>query len=266
MLQAIRKLRSPWWMVAVVCFCLVDLCGCSLFVMAGKMLQGDPVVESEFDRWYGKSLAKSGKNVAILCSSPESIKTEYSAIDLDLIAEMSSRLARNDIMVVKPHEVNSWIDDHDLSDIKQLALDLETNFVIHIKMDHFSYREDNSPGLLRGRSTGLLVVYELVSPDERGLTKSKSADSKKPSDTKNASSSKSNKKDKSGDAAKPGKTDTSLMMVKEVFSRNFNLTYPAHMPVSEEQTSPDVFRTRFVNQVAEDLARLFYRHKAGSDI
>jgi hypothetical protein len=103
MSYANRHSRSFSWAAALVYCCLVGLGGCAPVIMLGKMLQGDPMVTEDFKGFNGgKSLAKSGKKVAILCTTPESIKTEYAALDIDLLSEVSRKLAKNEITVVKP--------------------------------------------------------------------------------------------------------------------------------------------------------------------
>lgn len=268
MSQPVRYSRNPWWMAALVSCCLLELCGCSLFVMAGKMIQGDPVIEDEFKKWYGKSLADSEKNVAILCSTPESIKSEYSSLDLDLISEISSRLSRHDVSVIKPHRVASWIDDHGGGElnVQELGSAVDAEFVIHIKLDDFNFREENSPNLLRGRSSGLIVVYELVSGSGTGFEKTGKGTTKKTPAKKVADKKSSGKDEKSSKTVSSKKKDGTVIEVKQVFSRNFNMTYPSHQPVSIDQMEPDMFCKKFVDQVSDEIARLFYRHKAGSDI
>ncbi|MDB5336855.1 MAG: hypothetical protein JWN70_2474 [Planctomycetaceae bacterium] len=265
--HTVRHSQNPWWMTALVCCCFLELSGCSLFVMAGKMLQGDPMVESEFDRWYGKSMLKSKKKVAVVCSTPESVKSEFTSLDLDLASEVSRKLHLHEITVVKSHKVASWMDDHGGTDfdMKELGNDLGAELVVAIKVDHFDFREENSPDLFRGKARGVVTVYELMRDPKKPKKEAKSeAESKKDksesadkSDEKTGSSSKS-KKTKKDDEPKDN-----VIGVRQVFLKTFDTTYPPHQPVSIEQMQPETFRKKFLDRVGDELARQFYRHKAG---
>jgi len=244
--------RRPLWTLLFVCACLLELSGCSLFVMAGKMIQGDPMQPDDFKGWYGKSMAKSGKRVAVLCTTPESIKTEDSSLDINLLSEVSRQLARNEIDVIKPHKVAQWVDDQGGGepDLKLLAQDLGADLIIRIQLDSFRYHEDNSPNMFRGRATGMITVQEVV--------RSKTDAVKQKSDDKDLVE---NKKSKS-------RTDTDLptgkvVGLRQVYSRNLNSIYPPHQPVSVEQMQLDVFRKKYLNRISDEISRLFYAHQAG---
>jgi len=264
--QPVRTSRNFLWIGLMTCICLVELTGCAPMVMLGKMLQGDPLVDDEFEKWNGKSLAKSDKQVAILCSTPESIKSEYASLDIDLLSEISRKLAAHDVSVIKPHKVATWIDDHGLDDLdmKELGEDLDADYVIQVKLDHFDYREQNSPNLFRGRTGGTVTAYELIREEEPLLKpkKSKADDSKKESKKDSEKSSTKSKKTASKDSkdsVKRGK----IITVKRVYNRTFQNVYPTLQPVSIEQMQPEIFKKKFVDHVSNDLSRLFYPHKAG---
>lgn len=285
-----RHSRSFSWAAAMVYCCLIGLGGCAPMVMLGKMLQGDPLVTEDFKTWNGgKSLAKSGKKVAILCTTPESIKTEYAALDVDLLSEVSRKLAKHEISVVKPYKVATWIDDHGIEnlDLKQLGTDIDADYVIQIKLDEFDYREENSPNLFRGRANGLVAVYSLVratpskgkDTTESGFLKGDKAASKKKetdqdedsdkADSKSSKKSKSKKKeseekDKKKDEKDEEKRDP-VTSTRQLYNRTFRNIYPEHQPVSIDQMQPETFKKKFLDRVADDLAKLFYAHKSGTN-
>ncbi|MFO1023284.1 MAG: hypothetical protein U0903_21730 [Planctomycetales bacterium] len=66
---------------------LLPLSGCSLGVMAGKMLFGDPLIGDDFKGTTGKTLTEKGKKVAVICNAPESVRDEFSALSVDLQRE-----------------------------------------------------------------------------------------------------------------------------------------------------------------------------------
>ena len=276
--HTVRYSRNPWWMTALVCCCFLELSGCSLFVMAGKMLQGDPVVEAEFDRWYGKSMEKSKKKVAVVCSTPESVKSEFTSLDLDLASEVSRKLHLHEITVVKSHKVASWMDDHGGTDFNmaELGNDLGAELVVAIKLDHFDFREENSPDLFRGKARGNVTVYELMRDPKAKSKKDAKADAA--ADSKQDKAKDKDKKDetdkadkKAGSSSKSSKTDKDkdeepkpqVTGVRQVFMKTFDSSYPPHQPVSIEQMQPETFRKKFLDRVADELSRTFYRHKAG---
>lgn len=280
-----RHSRNFLWTMAMIC-CLIHLGGCAPMVMLGKMLQGDPLVDDEFKKWNGKSLAKSGKQVAILVSTPESIKSEYASLDIDLLSEISRKLATQQIAVVKPHKVATWIDDHGWEDmdLKELGTDIDADYVIQVKLDHFDYREENSPNLFRGRTNGVITAYELIrAPKPKSTIKSGLGFGKSDSKDKDDDKSKDSEKDKGNKKSKESdsKSETSekdhknsddkekekrgpVTSLRKVYNRTFQNVYPIHQPVSIEQMQPETFKKKFLDHVSDDLSKLFYAHKAGS--
>lgn len=265
-----RHSRTPFWMVALVCCCLLNLTGCSLFVMAGKMIQGDPVVDAEFDKYYGKSLEKSGKKVAVLVSTPETVKSEFSSLDIDLAADISRKLALHHIDVIENHRIAKWIDDNggDL-DLKELGSEIEADLVIRVNFNHFDYREEASSDLFRGRANGSVAVYELVREGDTGGIfeqgpKSKSAAEKKKAneDEENSKDTKHHKSKKRGSS----KPQLKVLSIRRICDRSFDSLYPTLQPVSITQMQPETFRRKFLDRIGDELARLFYRHKPGTDI
>lgn len=251
MRPTVHHSRNPVWMVGLVCCLLLELSGCSLFVMAGKMIQGDPVIGDEFKAWYGQSMAKSGKKVAVLCSTPEAIKSEFSSLDLDLATEINRKLSLHDVDVIKSHKIASWIDDHGGGnlDLKELGSEIDADLVVAVKLEHFDFREENSPDLFRGRARGSIVVYELLRNDEKAGPMF---------EAKPGSKSDKSKKD--------GKSAREVRSVREVFAKTFDSTYPPHQPIPLGQMQPETFRKKFLDRVGDELSRLFYKHKAGTDI
>ena len=264
--RTIRQSRNPWWVAALVCCCLLESSGCSLFVMTGKMLQGDPMTDDEFKTWYGKSMEKSGKKVAVLCSTPESVKSEFSSLDMDLSSEVSNKFHRNKINIIGAHKVASWMDDHGGGDfdVRELGNDLGAELVVSIKLDHFDFREENSPDLFRGRARGNITVHELVRESSQPKSSPSKPDSKADSKAKrvdNADTADGAKK-----TSKPGKSDkpgSKVIGIRQVMAKTFDITYPPHQPVTIEQMQPDTFRKKFTDRVADELSRTFYRHKPG---
>lgn len=211
-------------------FCLTVACllagnGCSLGVMLGKMLIGDPMIGDDFKTFTGKSLSEEGRKVAVLCTAPESIKDNYASLQIELLRDVSRKMSIHEIDVIKPHLVARWIDDNggETNDLGALAREVDADFIVDINVAQFSYREENSPNLFRGRCNGQVTVFEF-----------KRDASKKPSGI-------------------PGK----------VYEKGFQSVHPTHQPVPADQTSELIFRKKFMDRVGDQIARLFYKHRAG---
>lgn len=214
--------------ILFLCMTLVSANGCSLFVMAGKMIMGDPMVGDDFGEFTKKPMTDGKSKVAILCSAPESIKDNYAGLQIELLNEVSRKMSIHEINIVKPHLVARWIDDNggQIDDLDNLASEVDADYIVKIEVDHFSYREENSPNLFRGRCDGKVTVYEFTREDSSKKTEG------------------------------PG---------REVYQKGFKSTHPTHQPVPADQTSELIFRKKFINRVGDEIARLFFKHRAGSD-
>lgn len=153
-------------LAAMLCVCMLTATqsGCSLFVMAGKMLFGDPKIACSFKKATKTDLEKEGHRVLIVCSSPDSIKGEFPSVDIDLLDGVTRRLKVRGIKVVDPDNVASWLDDHGGSwdDLGEMAEHFKADFVVHMDISKFTCMEDNSPSLLRGQAEGRVHTYKIT--------------------------------------------------------------------------------------------------------
>lgn len=156
-----RTLRASWMMVVILA--TSSLCGCSLFVMAGKSLFGDPIVESPFSKAANVDLSKGMHEVLIVASTPETIKTEFPATTVDLIENVSRNLRISGVKVVNPNKVATWLDDNGgyWDDINQLANDFDVQYIIHLEIESLSLQEPNSPDMYQGHVSGTVYGYEV---------------------------------------------------------------------------------------------------------
>jgi hypothetical protein len=154
-------------LAAVAC----SLTGCSLFVMAGKMFFGDPLIPSSFRSATDINLAKEQKRVLFLCSTPMSIKRDMPSLEIDLVEGITRRLKLSGIEVVDPDAVATRIDDNGgaWDDPRDFAEGLGADYIMHIDLDEFGFQEENSPSMLRGRANGSITVYEVT--EEKGITR-----------------------------------------------------------------------------------------------
>ncbi len=161
-LTALRR-KTRLACLFVTGFSLFSLAGCSLFVMAGTMLAGRPMIPSAFDEFTKKSLADKGVKTVVLCKAPHGSDGQAAALDQELQAEISRRLRQHDIDVIRSHKVAHWIDDNggEWGGPEELFKQFpEADFLVQVEVEDFSYLEKNSPGLYRGRSHLEVSVFE----------------------------------------------------------------------------------------------------------
>ncbi|MGH7127702.1 MAG: hypothetical protein ACREJB_05335 [Planctomycetaceae bacterium] len=140
-----------------------SLTGCSLFVMAGKMVFGDPVSPCAFRQAAGVDLTEGEHTVLVVCSTPEAVKVESSSLHYDLLDGVTRRLARQEIPTVNPDDVADWLDRNGgyWSDVDEIAAEFTSDYIIVVDLDEFDFHEQNSPTLLRGRTSGNVSVYQV---------------------------------------------------------------------------------------------------------
>lgn len=142
---------------------LCSLPGCSLGVMFGKMLTGDPMIPAEFKSRTRVDLAKGKVTVLVVCTTPSSVESDLATLKYDLIDGVARRMKLNGVKVINPDLVASWIDEHgDVgSKPSDLARDFDADYIVHIDVEAFGLREPNSPKLLRGKSSGFVRVFKV---------------------------------------------------------------------------------------------------------
>ncbi len=215
--------RATRVLIKLLCVCLlVSQSGCSLFTMAGKMLFGDPVLESPFRKTTGANLVKDERRVVVVCSAPAAVKSDYPTLTVDLQDELTRQLRSRDVLVVRSEKVARWMDDHGeySNDPDAIARAFDVDYIIHVHLDQFSYREESSADLYRGRSAGNVFAYEVT--------------------------------------AKKGEPKRT----RHVFSHEYTDEYPKTNPISALQMSPKLFQERYLKQVAEKIAQIFCDHRA----
>lgn len=158
--------RRLWLKAAggVLCGTLAcSLPGCSLGVMFSKMLTGDPKMPAEFKSMTREDLTKGKHTVLVVCSAPESVESDLSTLKFDLIDGITRRMKLHGVKVINPDQVASWIDEHGGigSDPSEMARDFDADYIVHIDVMTFGFREPNSPKLLRGQSSGFVRVFKV---------------------------------------------------------------------------------------------------------
>lgn len=137
--------------------------GCSLGIMAGRAILGDPKQASEFHTRTGIDLTKEDRKLLVVVRTPQSIEGELPSLDVDLIDTISRRLKLHGVQVVDPDQVAKWIDQNGgrFDHPTELAREFDTSFIAVIDVDTFSLQDANSLNLFHGTATGKLQVFEV---------------------------------------------------------------------------------------------------------
>jgi hypothetical protein len=136
--------------------------GCSLGVMAGKMLFGNPRLSSEFALATGVNLVDSEQTVVVIARVPSYLSGDLATLEPDLINGVTDQLIRESIDAVSPEEVIDWIDERGSSDnVRAAAEQFDTDYVIRIDLATFDNLEQKSAWLHRGRAAGTIAAYKV---------------------------------------------------------------------------------------------------------
>lgn len=139
--------------------------GCSLFVMAGKSIFGDPVLTAPFSHAADVDLTSGVHRVVVVASTPQTIQTEFPATTIELIEKVSRNMKTNGVNVVSYSKVANWLDDNGgyWSDVDELANAFEAEYIVHLDIDSMTLQEPNSPDMYVGNVSGTIYAYEVRS-------------------------------------------------------------------------------------------------------
>jgi hypothetical protein len=166
-----RSRRTANLGLAMALLAIFTQSGCSLFVMAGKALFGDPEVTAPFSRAANVDLRTGQHRVLIVASTPEAIKSEFPTTNTDLLERVTRHLKTARVNVVNPNKVATWLDDNGgyWEDPDELAKAFDVDYIIHIDVAQFRLQDTNSPDLYQGFVSGNVYGYE-VRTGEKGKT------------------------------------------------------------------------------------------------
>lgn len=226
-----RRLFRAAALCLTAAFFVASFSGCQIVIGVLQILNGFPKTTCEFTAWTKKRLSEKGKRVIVLCSSPSAAQTEEPALDLDVIAVVSRRLKADNVTVVDPHKVTTWLDDNggitESTDLAPIGREFAADYIILFRFTDFGYLEPNSPGMFRGRASVKIVVVEMI-------------------DDKNAEGGKK---------------------AKIIYNKPFESKYPANRPVSAEEVGrPELFKSQFMGRLSDDLARKFIDYRPEDEI
>jgi hypothetical protein len=220
-----RSFHRCGLLVGAALFAGTLLPGCQIVVGTLLTLQGRPKTTCEFTNMTKKNLAEKGKKVIILSSSAASAQWEEPSLDLDIIDAVSRRLQIENVDVVDPHKVGTWIDDNggikETTNLDPIGVKFKADYIILIKFNNFGYGEQNSPNFYRGHASYKVVVVEMV-------------------------------KDENAPGGK---------RAKMLYSHAFESKYPANRPVAVEEVTPELFKSKYMANLAQELARKFVDYR-----
>jgi hypothetical protein len=137
--------------------------GCSLGVMAGKLLLGDPKKTAAFKQATGTDLTKGEHTLLIVCTAPHGIQTEFPSVQIDIVDRMSRKLDTQGVKVVSSDDVATWYDDHgEWGDFNELAKAFDADFLMHIELSKFTCRVPDAENLLQGSTEGRIRIRRVA--------------------------------------------------------------------------------------------------------
>ncbi len=161
------KWMSAWWRYCAVLIALLipwsAISGCSLGVMAGKAIFGEPKTASEFRTRTGVDLTKGEKTLLVVAQTPQAVEAEMPSLDVDLIDAITRRLKLQGVKVVDPDDVAKWIDNNGgrFDHPSELAEKFAVDFIAVIDLESFTFHDESSPNLYHGNAVGQMQVYEV---------------------------------------------------------------------------------------------------------
>ena len=228
--------------------CLALLCsgaglgfaGCvNVAAMTAKMLTGEPMTTPAFTVATGIDLIDDEAEIITHVSSPSTILREYTTLPFDLEQALREKIRQHDIACVDPNYVTSVLDKKGMQFNPQvIAEKIEgVDYIFRIHLESFTLQVENSPSLQQGMAHGMVSGYAV----EGGTSADKDSEKK-------------SKKQKADDEDRPIKRRHAV----QIYEQEFQLEYPRNHPVPVDQTPRNVFRKRFLKQLAEHLGNQFY--------
>lgn len=209
----------PCGRVAVVLVLGLSICGCRSIAVVGKWLVGDPVVKAPFSEDTGTSLEDDGVRVALICTAPDSVLSDYDSVAIDLQEELERLMTRRDIEMVNGDDVIDVLNRQGGQfDARLIAEEMDADYILHVDIEYFDHRVPNSSQLYHGTAGGNVRGYKVVRDEESSLG----------------------------------------VHATQIFEREFRSEYPGKHPIPAERVPDRVFRNRFIDSLSAELGRMFY--------
>lgn len=146
---------------------LITTSGCNYVVLLGYLIGGPPSIEPDFDAMTTQSLTKKNVVVAVVCDAPKEVLYDFSKIDREIGKLVAYRLHQHKITTIRPDLVRDWIDRNpNWDEPEEIGVALNATHIVYIELSSYSMYEENSHELYRGRTEGMVTVYEIDSEGE----------------------------------------------------------------------------------------------------
>lgn len=155
--------RSSLSRLTLVGLLTLALPGCSLAIMTGKMLFGDPTETPPFEAATQVDLTDGEHTVLVLATSPESVKVRFPEVDQEIVRRVGRTLRSKGVDVANSDDVLDWVEERggiwSEAHLGPIAKEFDVDYIIVVDLDRFDWFETNSPDLFRGRSGGMIQAY-----------------------------------------------------------------------------------------------------------
>ncbi|MEP3480469.1 MAG: hypothetical protein ABJZ55_14555 [Fuerstiella sp.] len=213
---------------------LTTTSGCSLFVMAGKALFGDPKATSALTAATGISLEESKQPVVIICSIPARMMDRFPSLQIDLVDRLTRNMAIHDIDTVPSGDVARWYDDNgEWGDYSELAKHFKAQHVIHVEVRVFDHIVEESETLMQGKCEGEITMHQIQRPKSSNLFED---------------------------------TTEQIIPINQVFFKDFKTQFPASYPVPRESKSEEQFIRLFMDRVALHIGQQIYSYQLSESV
>lgn len=137
--------------------------------IGSKVILGDPEVPATFRTATGVSLEDGEKTIAIICLAPYGVTAANDTIKSDIQDQLRRRMVLRGIKVANDGDVAYALDDLSETFAPQaIAKSMDVDYIVQVQVDSVSYNESEKSTLLRGRSQGVLQVFEVRGTREAG--------------------------------------------------------------------------------------------------
>ncbi len=158
--------QPRWWMAPLAGLLLTTATGCNYVILLGYLIGGPPSITPDYEALTGKSMTDHDVVVAVACFAPKDVLYNFAHVDREVTKHVSYRLHQHKIKTINPDLVQQWLDENpNWDEADEIGRGLGATYVVYVDLTDFTLYEENSHELYRGRSEGVVTVYEL---DEDG--------------------------------------------------------------------------------------------------
>ncbi len=213
-------------MLPAVCL-LLSLSGCQIVIGVLQMVQGKPLQTAHFTQKTGKSLDDKNKKVLVLSAADSPALAVHPSLPVDVVQQVSSKLRVNGIKTVDTLEVTKFMESGEILDKDSDYTSIGKKF----KADYVVLISFDNFATRQENSSGLYRGTARAKIYVWELTGS-------------------------GDKRRANR----------IYSKVHDSKYPAHQPIESDYENHELFQHKFMDMLAEELARHFFDHPPGVDI